>query len=131
MLFRSRGRRASSERGSYHLEAVAGRVRQNGVTIETCVVDLVSGEESEAIRRVTREHRADFIVMSTHGRAGLGRRFRGSILERILLSAEVPALLVPALQRHPWPQDRALRILARLDSPKPASETLEPAARLA
>ena len=131
VLAHARDPRVRPEGAAYDLIAVTERVRQHGVAVEACVVDLVPGEESEAIHRLTREHRADLIVMSTHGRAGLDRRFRGSILERVLLSAAVPVLLVPARQRHPWPQDRPLRFLARLDSSKTASETLEPAAMLA
>jgi nucleotide-binding universal stress UspA family protein len=123
----ARDLRVRTEGAAYDLIAVTERLRQHGVTVEACVADLVPGEESEVIHRLTREHRADFIVMSTYGWAGQDRRFRGSIL----VSAEVPVLLVPALQQNPWPPDRPLRILARLDSSQTASETLEPAARLA
>jgi nucleotide-binding universal stress UspA family protein len=36
------------------------------------------------------------LVMSTHGRSGLGRWAMGSVAEKVLRYAEVPLLLVPA-----------------------------------
>lgn len=41
---------------------------------------------------------ADLIVMSTHGRAGLGSLLYGSVAEAVLRAATVPVLLVPVHQ---------------------------------
>jgi len=131
VLAHARDPHEGSGRGGYDLDAVAEPVRHAGIPVETCIVNLVPGEESETIRQTTREHGVDVIVMSTHGRASLQRRFRGSILERILHQAEVPVLLVPASHEPAWPDDRPLRIVVRLDSSACARQVLGPAAGLA
>jgi nucleotide-binding universal stress UspA family protein len=48
------------------------------------------------IIEVSKKISADLIVMSTHGRSGLGRWFLGSTTEKVLRHGEVPLLLVRA-----------------------------------
>ena len=56
-----------------------------------------------AILDAAQLHRADLIVMSTHGRSGLGRMVYGSVADQVLRHAEVPVLLVPATADHRGP----------------------------
>lgn len=54
------------------------------------------------LRAATAEH-VDLIVMSTHGRSGLGRMLLGSVAEGVLHASPVPVLLVRAGQvPAPW-----------------------------
>jgi hypothetical protein len=54
------------------------------------------------IALAAREHDADLIAMTTHGRGGLGRLVQGSIASATLERATVPLLLVrPTSRRKP------------------------------
>ena len=52
------------------------------------------GPAVEAIVEAARYRNADLIVMSSHGRSGLGRLVLGSIAESVLRSTAVPILLI-------------------------------------
>ncbi len=52
------------------------------------------GHPAEEIIDYARTHDVDMIMMSTHGRSGLGRLFLGSVAGRVLLSGVKPVLLV-------------------------------------
>ena len=59
--------------------------------IETLVV---WGDPSAEICRIAQAYGTDLIVMSTHGRTGLARLFRGSIAERVVRAAPCAVLIV-------------------------------------
>ena len=69
--------------------------------------------------------------MSAHAFGGRGHRYVGDVAHQILGTVEAPVLLVPAACRHPWPQDRPLRVLVRLDDAEIAEQILRSAAALA
>ncbi|HLG94168.1 MAG TPA: universal stress protein, partial [candidate division Zixibacteria bacterium] len=54
------------------------------------------GPAADVIIDYARSRRADLIVMSTHGRSGLGRWAFGSIADKVLRGANCPVLLVRA-----------------------------------
>jgi nucleotide-binding universal stress UspA family protein len=68
-----------------------------------------------AIVDAASERHAELIVMSTHGRGGLGRWLWGSVADQVLRRANVPLLLVPATCERAWTADRPRRILVPLD----------------
>lgn len=75
-----------------YLEAVAERVRAAGVAgVETSVW---YGPADEAIIEAARLPRIDLIVMSSHGRSGLGRLVFGSVAETVMRRATTPILLI-------------------------------------
>lgn len=74
-----------------YLDAVATRVRAAGVTATTSVW---YGAPAAAIVEVAEMTRADLIVMSTHGRSGLGRLLIGSVAEAVLRATHTPILLL-------------------------------------
>lgn len=80
-----------------YLEAVARRLP--GTLTVHCSVRV--GDAAEEIAQRAREGRFDLILMSTHGRTGLGRWVMGSVAETVMHRTAVPVLLV-----HPAP-DRA------------------------
>jgi nucleotide-binding universal stress UspA family protein len=54
------------------------------------------GPAAPAIVDAARLRRADLIVMSSHGRSGLGRLILGSVAESVLRGTGVPILLLRA-----------------------------------
>ncbi len=52
------------------------------------------GNAAQEIIRASEEIPADLVIMSTHGRTGLGRWAFGSVTERVLRAGTVPVLLV-------------------------------------
>ena len=71
------------------------------------------------------------IVMSTHGRTGLGRFIYGSVADELLRTSDLPVLLVPRDCEWSWPGDRTLRVLVPLDGSSLAEAVLGPACELA
>lgn len=72
-----------------YLAAVSGRLSAEGISVSTSVR---RGDVAEEI--IEHADHCDLIVMSTHGRSGLGRWVYGSIADRTLRHAGVPILLV-------------------------------------
>jgi len=75
-----------------YLAAVAARLAESGVAqVETSVW---YGPAALAIVEAARLRKADLIVMSTHGRSGLGRLILGSVAESVLRGTTTPILLL-------------------------------------
>ncbi|MEX0880395.1 MAG: universal stress protein [Thermoanaerobaculia bacterium] len=55
---------------------------------------LLRGVPHEAIGRAARAHRADLVVLGTHGRTGVARFLIGSVAARVLATAPCPVLTV-------------------------------------
>jgi nucleotide-binding universal stress UspA family protein len=77
-----------------YLGAVAARLARDGLKkVETSVW---YGPAASAIVEAARLRKADLIVMSTHGRSGLGRLILGSVAESVLRGTTAPILLLRA-----------------------------------
>jgi nucleotide-binding universal stress UspA family protein len=75
-----------------YLASVAERLRTSGVgEIKRSVW---YGPPAAAIVEAARFNRADMIVMTTHGRTGVGRLMMGSVTESVLRGTSVPILVV-------------------------------------
>jgi nucleotide-binding universal stress UspA family protein len=118
----------ASRHADAELADVARRLQAAGTPVETRVrcEDAV-----HTILEIARERQADLIVMSTHGRGGLGRWAYGAVADQLLRQARVPVLLVPATPQYTWPDDRPLRVLVPLDGSAVAETTVGPAVELA
>ncbi len=57
-------------------------------------VKVVEAMPVDGILRVTRDIKADLVVMGTHGRSGVNRLMLGSVAERVLRESAVPVLTV-------------------------------------
>ena len=66
---------------------------RGAVKVETSVW---YGPAAYAIVEAARVHRVDEIVMTTHGRSGLGRLLLGSVAESVLRGTTTPILLLRA-----------------------------------
>lgn len=83
---------AAIEEAENYLAAVAMRARNAGATdVETSVW---YGPPVESIGDAAHFRKVDLIVMSTHGRSGLGRLVLGSVAERVLRTTPTPILLL-------------------------------------
>jgi nucleotide-binding universal stress UspA family protein len=77
-----------------YLGQVAERLRAQGMArVETSVW---YGPPAYAIVEGARLYKADLIVMTTHGRSGLGRLILGSVAESVLRGTTTPILLLRA-----------------------------------
>jgi nucleotide-binding universal stress UspA family protein len=68
----------------------------------TIDVQVCAGKPAQQILRVALAARADLIVMSSHGRSGLGKRFFGSTTERVLRETTIPVLVTPKHAERAW-----------------------------
>ncbi|HET7874228.1 MAG TPA: universal stress protein, partial [Methylomirabilota bacterium] len=77
-----------------YLKDVAERLARDGArNVETSVW---YGPAASAIVDAARLRKADLIVMTTHGRSGLGRLILGSVAESVLRGTSTPILLLRA-----------------------------------
>ena len=77
-----------------YLEQVAERVRKHGVPASATSSDGTN-VAAEIIERAG-EDGATMIVMTSHGRSGIGRWLLGSVADKVARSATVPVVIVPA-----------------------------------
>jgi nucleotide-binding universal stress UspA family protein len=68
--------------------------KKHNEKIETHLI--VQGVPHREITRIADKLSADLIVMGTHGRTGLTRLLIGSVAERVVRTAKVPVMTVPA-----------------------------------
>ena len=115
---------------STQLDAAAGTARQQGVEVESYLHQLDAEDAGEAIVENATQRETDLIVMSTHGRGGIGRFIYGSVADKVLRLATTPVVLIPANCERAWPTDRPPRILVPLDRSELASAALGPAVEL-
>ena len=77
------------------LPKLAEREEVAGLKIEEMIVH---GEAASEIVRVAKERNVDLIVVSSHGRTGLGRILFGSTAEAVVRHASCPVLVVKPSQ---------------------------------
>ena len=73
------------------LKALLARARKAGVRARSIVLN---GVAHEALNRAARRHRADLMVLGTHGRTGVARLFVGSVASRVVATAPCPVLTI-------------------------------------
>jgi universal stress protein A len=73
------------------LRALQREARKTGVTAH-CLI--LRGSPHEALSRAARRHRADLMILGTHGRTGLKRLLVGSVAARVVATASCPVLTV-------------------------------------
>lgn len=82
---------ALEEDATNYLKQTARLFEEKGITVSTAMV--IGSPTAEILKNI--EYRGiDLVIMSTHGRTGLGRWILGSIADKILHSAEIPLLLI-------------------------------------
>ena len=84
------------------LRFVADTLPKAATPATTVEFQVCAGKAAPEILRVAREARADLIVMSSHGRGGLSKRFFGSTTERVLRETTTPVLVTPKHAERAW-----------------------------
>lgn len=96
-----------------------------------CTSTVVDGDPAEQILRVAARRRVGVIAMTTHGRGAVGRVLFGSVADRVVRHAPIPALLVrPSTDDHATPR-RIQRVVVPLDGSELAGAALPLATELA
>jgi nucleotide-binding universal stress UspA family protein len=75
-------------------EYLSGVIRRVQTANRTVVSAVRFGQPAEEIISYASENRCDLIVMSTHGRSGIGRWVYGSVADKVLRGSTIPVLLV-------------------------------------
>ncbi len=75
-----------------YLASVAARLNRFG--IKGVKTSVCYGPAAPSIVETARVNKADLIVMTTHGRSGLGRLILGSVAEAVLRGTHTPILVV-------------------------------------
>jgi nucleotide-binding universal stress UspA family protein len=84
------------EAGAATLSAAVAKARENGLHVESVLLDQLGTRVADLILAQAKLWPADLIVMGTHGRRGVSRLAMGSDAEMVVRSATVPVLLVKA-----------------------------------
>ena len=72
------------------LEALRGKLPHD----VCCEILLRTGRPQFEIVAIAKEHNADLIILSTHGRTGVERLLMGSVAEHVVRHAPCPVLIV-------------------------------------
>lgn len=73
------------------MERMVGEARRHGVDP---LVVVRTGPVVDTILEVADEHKADLLVIGTHGRTGLARMVLGSVAEQVARRAHAPVMLI-------------------------------------
>ena len=68
----------------------------NGIPFQVVVR---SGREDAEIIKCAIQHKADIIVMGTHGRTGIKHVIIGSVAEKVLQNSPIPVFVIPSRER--------------------------------
>jgi nucleotide-binding universal stress UspA family protein len=82
---------ADREGAEEYLQNIAARLKQHNLDV---TYEEPEGPPADVIVRRARELDASMIMMTTHGRGGLGRLVFGSVADSVLRHAPCPVLLV-------------------------------------
>lgn len=85
------------ESAERELPKIAQHEECTGLAVEEVIVH---GDAASEIVRVARERQVDLIVISSHGRTGLGRILFGSTAEQVVRHAPCPVLVVKPPQEE-------------------------------
>ena len=97
---------ALRKEGKALLARAESRVNQHGIKCQTVLVETVGHAVADVIIEQAKKHRADLIVLGTHGRRGLSRIVMGSDAEGVVRGTKVPVLLVRSPARKSPPKRR-------------------------
>ena len=76
--------------GREYLAGVADKMKKDGLTVKT---EVVNGIPAEEIVDYAEKNGVDLIIMSTHGRSGIARWALGSVADRVLRHSVTPVLM--------------------------------------
>jgi nucleotide-binding universal stress UspA family protein len=78
------------------MESMVANLQQKGFSSK---YEIVQGGVAENIVGYAERNKIDVIVMTTHGRSGLGRYLLGSVAGKVISISSVPVLIVPSMKK--------------------------------
>ena len=88
-----RRQEAAAQEADDYLRPIAGELRLQDVRVD---IRAIAAHPDQGILWTLSDEHADLVVMTTHGRSGVGRFIFGSVAEAVLTQSHVPVLLVRA-----------------------------------
>lgn len=82
------------EQSAAYLEGQATRLQASGIAVETRQEVIAEGTVAEGLLRAAADWQADAILLTPHGRSGLGRWLFGSVSAELVRHADRPVWLV-------------------------------------
>lgn len=79
-----------------YLKGVTARLRSNGLNAE---VALLEGQSAASIIQFARINNVDLIILSSHGQSGLSGWNVSSVVQKVILRAYMPVMIVRAYQQ--------------------------------
>ncbi len=113
-----------------YLDGLAARFREAGTKAETVVIE---GRAAEQIIEHVRQHAVDLLILSSHGRSGLSGWNVSGVVQKTIMRAYVPVMMIRAYQPVTSELDGVSypRILIPLDGSRRAECVLPLATTLA
>jgi nucleotide-binding universal stress UspA family protein len=78
---------------SAYLQDVTARLQETGIQVENA---LLEGQAAERVLQYARNQNAELIILSSHGRSGLSGWNVSGVVQKIILRAYVPTMIVRA-----------------------------------
>jgi nucleotide-binding universal stress UspA family protein len=83
---------ALEEESRKYMDGIIARYQGEGIPMQ---VEIGWGDAADGIVSYARKNRVDLIVITTHGRSGLGKLFLGSVAAKVISLSPVPVLVIP------------------------------------
>jgi nucleotide-binding universal stress UspA family protein len=74
-----------------YMNKISERLKKEGLPVKA---EVVTGWAGDTIMKYAEDNNIDLIIMSTHGRSGIGRWFMGSVAEKVVRHSHIPVLTV-------------------------------------
>jgi nucleotide-binding universal stress UspA family protein len=94
MILMQNSLKAVSDAGKELLEKHRKQLAEQGMTVETKLVETYGGRMGGVISEEAQKWNADLLVVGTHGRKGIAHFLIGSVAEDVTRTASMPVLLV-------------------------------------
>jgi len=94
MILMQNSVKAVADAGKELLEKHSMQLAEQGMTVETKLVEAYGGRIGNVISEEAQKWNADLLVVGTHGRKGIAHFLIGSVAEDVTRTASMPVLLV-------------------------------------
>ena len=94
MILMQNSLKAVADAGKELLENHKRQLTEQGITVETKLVETYGGRIGSVISEEAQKWNADLLVVGTHGRKGIAHFLIGSVAEDVTRTASMPVLLV-------------------------------------
>ena len=114
------------EREYSYLESTARKLSTGGELHVECA--LLNGSIAESLEDYVERTGTDLVVMTSHGRGGVGRMVLGNVADQLVHRLHVPVLVLrPEEKKQKGPTPEARRLLVPLDGSAVAASILDQA----